>query len=75
MANRPAGDPPNGYLWLKQAAPYIGYAPSTLYKWRQEAYGPEGEVIGRRRIAYKISDLDAWLAGGNAEAPALANAA
>jgi predicted DNA-binding transcriptional regulator AlpA len=61
VANRPAGDPPKGYLWLKQAAVYIGYAPSTLYKWRQEAFGPEGEVIGRRRIAYKIAELDRFL--------------
>lgn len=74
MANRPAGDPPNGFLWLKQAAAYIGYKPSTLYKWRQEGIGPEGEVIGRRRIAYRISALDAWL-GSDSEEPALAKAA
>lgn len=61
MANRPAGEPPEGYLWLKQAANYLGYTASTLYKWRQEDYGPKGEVIGRRRIAYPIQELDRFL--------------
>lgn len=75
MANRPAGDPPEGYLWLPQAAAYLGYTKSTLYKWRQEAYGPEGEVIGRRRVAYKIAVLDDWLAGRSAATQSLSAAA
>lgn len=53
--------PPEGYLWLDQAATYLGFSTCTLYKWRQDGIGPEGQVIGRRWIAYEIAELDRFL--------------
>jgi hypothetical protein len=67
--NRP--DPPNGFLWVDQAAAYLGLTKYSLYKWRQNGIGPEGEVTGQRRLIYEISLLDefrAWQAAGGTPA-------
>ncbi|MBA2951649.1 helix-turn-helix transcriptional regulator [Streptomyces himalayensis] len=64
MPNMKGGKPPApaGYLWIEDAAPYIGQARTTLYKWRQLDKGPRGVPIGRY-LAYRIADLDAHLDG------------
>jgi hypothetical protein len=56
---------PEGCLWIEDAASYLGVAYHTLRKWRVlgKEPGPKGFPIGRRFIAYKISDLDAYLEG------------
>jgi hypothetical protein len=60
----PKPAPPKGCLWIEQAAPYIGIKLSTLRKWRLlgKEPGTKGFPIGRF-IAFKISDLDAYLDG------------
>ena len=68
MHNRqgPKADPPKDCLWIEQAAPYIGLKLSTLRKWRllgkDKAAGMYGFAIGRF-VAYKVSDLDAYING------------
>lgn len=47
----------------KQAADYIGQKPGTLRQWRSLSRGPAYHKKGRR-VLYKKSDLDAWLAAG-----------
>jgi predicted DNA-binding transcriptional regulator AlpA len=56
---------PEGCLWIEDAAAYLGVALNTLRKWRLlgKEPGPKGFPIGRRFIAFKISDLDAYLEG------------
>lgn len=52
-------------LHTPDAAAYLGLAPKTLENWRVAKTGPRyarlGRV-GRPRIVYRITDLDAWLA-------------
>ena len=47
----------------KQAAEYIDQKPGTLRQWRSNAKGPAYHKKGRR-IFYKKTDLDAWMAAG-----------
>ncbi|WP_434744590.1 helix-turn-helix transcriptional regulator [Streptomyces sp. A-14] len=60
MPNTPK-DPPKGWLWSAGAADYMGVHVVTLYRWRRDEIGPKAKQIGRRRYAYKISELDAWM--------------
>lgn len=46
-----------------QAASHIGQQPATLRQWRSNGKGPAYHKI-ERRIFYKRSDLDAWMAAG-----------
>jgi hypothetical protein len=59
-------NPPNGCLWIEDAAAYLGLELSTLRKWRlngkDKAEGMYGFKVGRF-VAYKIADLDAYLDG------------
>jgi predicted site-specific integrase-resolvase len=59
--------PPKGWLWSQDAADYIGVHVVTLRNWRRDGAGPKSVLHGRRRYAYKISDLDAWLNGDRAD--------
>lgn len=47
----------------KQAASYVGQKPATLRQWRTLGKGPAYHKKGRR-VFYKKSDLDAWMAQG-----------
>ncbi len=47
----------------KQAASYIDQKPGTLRQWRSISKGPAYHKKGRR-VFYKKSDLDAWMATG-----------
>ena len=44
------------------AAKYVGLAQSTLNKLRLTRDGPPFVKVGLRAVAYRRSDLDAWLA-------------
>jgi hypothetical protein len=35
--------------------------PRTAQRWRQDGTGPKFIRLGRRRIVYRISDVEAWL--------------
>lgn len=45
-----------------EAAAYLALAQSTLTKMRLTGDGPPFVKIGTRAVAYRRSDLDAWLA-------------
>jgi predicted DNA-binding transcriptional regulator AlpA len=49
-------------LTVKEAAARTGLSVSTLNKIRMRFDGPRFIRIGRRRVAYRPEDLDAWLA-------------
>jgi hypothetical protein len=74
MPNKPKA-PPRGWLWSAEAADYVGVHVVTLRRWRRDGMGPKATRHGARRYAYKITDLDAWLNGENADADEQARAA
>lgn len=53
---------PLGVMFLSepQAANLIGVTPRTLQSWRYSGVGPAFLRMGPRRIAYRMSDLEAW---------------
>lgn len=59
-------NPPNGCLWIEDAAAHLGLELTTLRKWRllgkDKAKGMHGFTVGRF-VAYKTADLDAYLEG------------
>ena len=56
------GSTPN--LSVSGAAEYVGVSVSYLNKLRSAGGGPVYQKIGTRRVTYRLSDLDAWLAAG-----------
>ena len=53
-----------GMLSSKEAAKYLGLSPKTLANWRSARQGPPFHRLGngpRPRIAYRESDLQAWI--------------
>lgn len=68
MHNRkgPRPSPPEGCLWIEDAAARLGLELTTLRKWRllckDADAGMPGFKVGRF-VAYKIADLDAYLDG------------
>ena len=56
---------PTPMLTTPQTARYLGVKPQTLRKWRLVGGGPPYTRLGdspRARAAYRMVDLDAWLA-------------
>ncbi|WP_322500855.1 helix-turn-helix domain-containing protein [Streptomyces rochei] len=53
--------PPAGYLWTPEAARRIGLSVKTLWNYAHLGKGPQPRRIGRK-LAYKISELDEFLA-------------
>lgn len=51
-----------GALRAKEAASYMGMSASTLAKWRMWGMGPDFVRLGKGRIVYRITDLDAFMA-------------
>lgn len=46
-----------------QAAAHIGMRPSTLTKWRMHpGMGPAWLALGSKRVGYRLSALELWLA-------------
>ncbi|UWM77432.1 DNA-binding protein [Rhizobium sp. WSM4643] len=61
--------PPN------KAGEYLGGVPyDTLRWWRYKRVGPRFVRIGTRKVAYRKSDLDAFIAQGLTETQEAANA-
>ncbi|MFF3928162.1 helix-turn-helix transcriptional regulator [Streptomyces hirsutus] len=52
--------PPPGYVWTPEAARRIGRSVKTLWNYAHLGKGPRPVRIGRK-LAYKISELDAFL--------------
>jgi predicted DNA-binding transcriptional regulator AlpA len=53
-----------------QAAAYMGLAVATLQRQRTEGTGPRFIKLGKRRVAYRAVDLQAWLDGRVADSTA-----
>lgn len=54
---------PDGRVTPEHAALYIGYKLGTLANLRSRGEGPRVTRLGRR-VFYKLSDLDEWIARG-----------
>lgn len=67
---------PEGSVWSDEAARRLGIALSTLYKWRQNSYGPAPYPVGRK-LAYELAVIEAWLGNQRSTAvqPSVATAA
>lgn len=50
------------YLSTKQVSERVGIPLGTLRYWRHVGEGPESMVMGRKRVVYKLSRLNEWLA-------------
>lgn len=44
-----------------EAAATLGRKPQTMARWRCEGFGPKFVRVGGR-IAYRVDDLEAWIA-------------
>ena len=49
-------------LNVRDAAARIGLSVSTLNKYRCSGDGPRYVRLGKRRVAYPVAELDAWVA-------------
>src|SRR3954451_22330602 len=49
-------------LSRQDAAHRLTLSPGTLARWAHEGHGPRCVKLGRKRVAYQLSDLDAWIA-------------
>jgi predicted DNA-binding transcriptional regulator AlpA len=58
----------------KQAGEIIGSSPATLQKWRSEGGGTVFVKLGRRKVGYRASALQEWLAARTATSTADARA-
>lgn len=52
------------YLNTAEAAAFTGFSPDTLRTWRSRRQGPAFSRPGGRAIAYKLSDLRAFMDAG-----------
>ncbi len=62
---------PDGRMDPPNAGIYLGRSEKTLAQWRSRGTGPK--FIKRGRVWYRRSDLDSWLAGGEAASCAAAH--
>ena len=49
----------------RDAAEYLAVATQTLARWAHEGVGPKYIKLGVKRVAYRVSDLESWLAASN----------
>lgn len=49
------------YLSTEQVAQITGRSVSTIRYWRMRNVGPAGFRMGGKRIAYRRSEVEAWL--------------
>lgn len=54
-------DKTQGLLTTAQVAEMTGVSENTLRWWRHVGEGPASFRIGRRKVAYRRDDVDAWL--------------
>lgn len=52
---------PAGYIWIDEASRLTGLAVKTLHNYRHTGTGPPA-VNYRRRLVYKLADVEAWMA-------------
>jgi len=53
---------PENLLSPEEAATRLRCSAHTLARWRSEGHGPRWLKLGPKRIAYSISDLEAYVA-------------
>ncbi len=69
-------DPPPGHVWADGASRLTGRSIEQLYKDRQAQkqgstnHGPKSVTLGARKAAWRIADIEAWLAEQGYVAPA-----
>lgn len=56
---------PNGLVSRKDAALFLGRKPKTLAEWKHLGIGPQAVII-RHRAFYRLTDLQAFVAGETA---------
>jgi predicted DNA-binding transcriptional regulator AlpA len=54
--------PPNPVLSAAVTAEFIGCSPKTLERLADSGKGPPRVVLSKRRIGYRLLDVEAWLA-------------
>lgn len=59
--NKQPVPPPEGHVWIEEAAARMSVTVPTLYNYRQQDKGPQG-IPSPRRLAYSIVEIDAYLA-------------
>ncbi len=47
-------------IGIEELAEYLDLPVKTLYKWRQEGFGPASVRVGRH-VRYFVSDVQDWL--------------
>lgn len=52
---------PAGYIWIDEASRLTGLAVKTLHNYRHKGVGPPSTNY-RRRLVYKLADVEAWIA-------------
>jgi predicted DNA-binding transcriptional regulator AlpA len=52
---------PAGYIWADEASRLTGLALKTLYNYRYKGIGPPSTNY-RRKVVYKLADVEAWMA-------------
>lgn len=58
----PSANPPSHrMLTERQAADYCGFSFSTMRRLKATGEGPRCIRLSERRIAYRVTDLEAWL--------------
>jgi len=50
------------YLSPREAAAHLGFSERTLERKRVDGEGPKFVRLGRRRLAYRMSDIEEWAA-------------
>lgn len=49
-------------LTTAQVAEMIGVSESTLRWWRHAGRGPKSFNLSRRKVMYRLEDIEAWMA-------------
>lgn len=48
---------------MKQLQEMVGFKKSTIYKFMQEQRFPKPVQIGKRAVAWRLSDIQSWIKG------------
>lgn len=66
---------PDPLINEKQLCAWLGVGRATASRWRQSGRGPRFVQLSARRLAYRKSDIEQWLASREREAGAIARVA
>ena len=61
MATGDVYEPSQEYITEQKLHERYLIPPRTAQRWRQDGTGPKFVRLGRRRIVYRTSDVEAWL--------------